>query len=446
MQSMSAPVGQPALRRELGLWDLVFFNISAVAAVRWLAAAAHAGPASLTLWMLAAVFFFLPSALVVSDLTRRFPQEGGMYIWTKQAFGDWHAFLCAWFYVVSNLLYYPTLLLAGVSMAAYAAGAGAHVAESRSYALPITLAVLWLLFLANFFGLRVAKWTGILGGSSSYVVAAALIAFAVGVAVQGHIATKFDLLPSANLDTLNFWSQIAFGFIGLELAPVLGGEIRDTGRNVARAAVISGAACTIFYIAGTAAMLMLANPASISPLSGLAQAGAIAGSAFSLPFLPIVFAVLLSVSVAGQLGTFLAGNTRLPFAMGLDRYLPAAFARVHPRWGTPYVSLLAQVAGATIFLLMAQFGETLRAAYQILVDMCVLTTFFPYAYIFAAGLRFGGRFAAASGLAVSVLAMAVSAIPPPEAASAATFEAKVLGGSLLIGLAGWFVFRRYRPA
>src|SRR5271156_3424377 len=101
----------PALRRELRVWHLVFFNISAVAAVRWLAAAAHAGPGSITLWLLATGAFFLPSALVVSSLSARFPDEGGLYIWTREAFGPWHGFLCAWLYFISNILFFPTVLL-----------------------------------------------------------------------------------------------------------------------------------------------------------------------------------------------------------------------------------------------------------------------------------------------------------------------------------------------
>src|ERR1035438_5634101 len=86
---------QPALRRELRLWHLVLFNVSAVAGIRWLAAAAQVGPGSLTLWLLAALTFFLPSALVIASLSARFPEEGGFYVWTKRAFGDWHGFLAA---------------------------------------------------------------------------------------------------------------------------------------------------------------------------------------------------------------------------------------------------------------------------------------------------------------------------------------------------------------
>src|SRR5947209_6364312 len=93
-----------APRRELRLRDLVFFNICAVVSLRWVAAAAHAGAGSLVLWVIAALFFFLPSAITVAGLSRRFPQEGGMYVWTKHAFGDQHAFLCGWFYFISTVL------------------------------------------------------------------------------------------------------------------------------------------------------------------------------------------------------------------------------------------------------------------------------------------------------------------------------------------------------
>ena len=112
----------PALRRELRLRDLVFFDICAIVSLRWVAAAAHAGPGSFVLWVVAAIFFFLPSAVTVAGLSRRLPEEGGMYVWTKQAFGDQHAFLCGWFYFISNVLYLPSLLLAGISMTAYGFG------------------------------------------------------------------------------------------------------------------------------------------------------------------------------------------------------------------------------------------------------------------------------------------------------------------------------------
>jgi glutamate:GABA antiporter len=438
--------GQPeaALRRELRLRDLVFFDICAIISLRWIAAAAHAGPGSLVLWLIAALFFFLPSAVIVASLSRQFPEEGGIYIWTKRAFGDRHAFLCGWFYFISTVLYLPSLLLAGISMTAYAFGElGQRFAEVREFALPVTLAVLWAAFAANFFGMKVAKWISAFGGTSTFIIGGVLVALAIGQGLHSGIATRFDLLPTANFETVNFWSQIAFAFIGLELAPIVSAEIRNPRRDLPRAAAISGVVSAVFYMGVTAALLVLLKPEEISPMTGLAQAGAAAAQKLGAPLISVLLATLLGIALAGQLDTWIAGNTRLPYAIGLDRYLPPAFGRIHPRWGTPYVSLFVQALAATLFLLMAQLGETVRAGYQIMVDMMLIVTFIPFVYIFAAGFRFASRIAALSGLAVTVIAMALAAVPPHEVASAAIFEAKVLGGSMLFAIIGWILFKRY---
>jgi amino acid transporter len=447
---MSAIVGsgeEPAAtpRRELRLRDLVFFDICAIVSLRWVAAAAHAGPGSFILWVIAALFFFLPSAMVVGSLARRFPEEGGLYIWTKRAFGDQHAFLCGWFYFISTVLYLPSLLLAGVGMTAYAfGGSGARFAENRAFALPVTLAVLWAAFGANFFGMKVAKWISALGGSSTFIIGALILLLAVAAGVHGGVATTFTLLPKANLDTLNFWSQIAFAFVGLELAPIVSGEIRNPRRDLPRAAAISGAISAVFYTGVTAALLVLLKPDEISPMTGLAQAGTAGAQKLGAPVIAIVLATLIGVALLGQLDTWIAGNTRLPYAIGLDHYLPAAFGRTHPRWGTPYVSLLVQAITATLFLFMAQLGESVKAAYQIMVDMMVIVTFIPFVYIFGAGFRFANRVAAVSGFAVTLVAIALSAMPPPEVASVVIFESKVVGGSVFFGLLGWLLFKRFQ--
>ncbi len=439
---LTAP-SQPALRRELRLPHVVLFNISAVLGVRWLAAAAHAGPGSLALWLVAALAFFLPCALVVSSLTRKFPEEGGLYVWTRRAFGDWHGFLCAWLYFLSNICYFPTLLLSGVAMASFMLGdTGIRYSEDARYAIPATLAALWLTFLLNLVGLRIGKWAGILGAISSYLLAALLVAFGIAIVLRNGPATRFHLMPDLDFNSLNFWSQIAFAFVGLEVAPILGGEIFDTARVIPRAAWISGLACAGFYMAGTAAMLALLAPEKISTLTGLAQAGQVAGARLGASWLSPCFALLITISVVGQLTAFVAGNTRLPFALGLDHYLPAAFAKLHPRWNTPYVSILAQGILSSILLLLMQLGETLRSAYQILVDLTVVATFLPFVYIFASGFKFGQRWAGAAGGLITILAIVLSAAPPPGVASVWIFELKVVGGTALLALAARPIFAR----
>lgn len=424
---------------------MVLFNISAVAGVRWLAAAAHAGPGSLALWLVAALAFFLPCALVVSALSRKFPEEGGLYVWTKRAFGNWHGFLCAWLYFISNICYFPTLLLAGVAVASYMFGpSGIRYSEDARYGIPATFAALWLTFLLNLMGMRAGKWATVLGASASYLIAALLVVFGIAIALRHGLATRFHLFPELNFDSLNFWSQIAFAFVGLEVAPILGGEICDPGHVIPRAAWISGIGSAGFYMAGTAALLALLAPEQISPLTGLAQAGQLAGQNFGAVWLSPAFALLIIASMLGQLTAFVAGNTRLPFALGLDHYFPPVFAKLHPRWGTPHVSILMQGLLSSVLLLLMQLGETMRAAYQILVDLTVIATFLPFVYIFASGFKFGQRISGAVGCSITVLAIVLSAVPPSGVASVWIFELKVVGGALLLALAAWPIYAHSR--
>ncbi len=444
---MARNEGKPHLARVLGLRDLVLFNIAAVVGTRWLAAAAHAGPSSVSLWLLAAAFFFVPSALAVSRLASVFPEEGGIYTWTKRTFGDWHGFLCGWCYWLSNLFYFPNLLLAGIGMSAYGLGERyAWLADSRGFVVPASLVLLWAALVTNLIGLRIGKWTENLGGIATY--AAGILVVAVGLAVWAvhGAATRIDIAPEWNWDRVNFWSQIAFAFGGLELGAILGGEIRDPKRTVPRAAWISGGMIAAFYIAGTVAILAVLPPARVNVMSGLTQASAAAAEGLGIAWLAPLVAILIVVGITGQLGAWLAGSARVPFAIGLDSYLPASFARLHPRWKTPHVAILTQGIACTFFLIAMQAGENLRTGYQLLVDMTVIAYFIPFLYMFAAAWRSGLRWSAASGLLVTAAGIAFSLVPPDGVPSVWRFEAKLAAGcALLIGTAR-ISFKKGRPA
>jgi amino acid transporter len=284
----------------------------------------------------------------------------------------------------------------------------------------------------------------LLGGVSTYLIAGLLCFFGLVVAWRFGSATHFQFTPEASWGNLNFWSQIALAMTGLELAPILAGEIHNPGKNIPRAAWLSGFLGAGFYMAGTAAMLVLLAPERISPMTGLAQAGDLAGSRLGANWLSPVFALLITLGVIGQLTTYIAGNTRLPFAIGLDRYLPEAFAKLHPRWHTPHVSILTQAIFSTLFLLLTELGENLRAAYQILVDMVVVATLIPFVYIFATGFKYGQRLAGAAGALIAGIAVILSCSPPPGIASVWLFELKIIGGTLLLALAGRVIFVRSR--
>lgn len=424
----------------MGLRDLILFNIAAVVGIRWLAAAAHTGPGSITLWILAAVLFFVPSALAVAALSRLYPEEGGIYVWTRRGFGDWHGFLCGWCYWLSNIFYFPSLLLAGVGMAGSALG----LTENRTYIIATSLVILWIASITNIVGLSVGKWIGNLGGLSTYIGGALLIVLGVLVWMRTGSATPMRLLPEWNLDKLNFWSQIAFAFGGLELGAIMGGEIRDPDKNIPRAAWISGISIAAFYIAGTLAMLVVLPPDRVSVITGIVQAGGEAGSRLGLSWPPGALAVAICFGVMGQLGAWIGGSARLPFVIGIDHYLPPIFARLHPRWRTPHFSILILSGACTVFVILLQAGENLRIAYQLLVDMTVIMYFVPFLYLFATAFKFGQRVSGAAGMLVTAMAVVLSLIPPPDAASVWLFELKLIGGFVLVAGSARACFQRFK--
>ena len=174
-------------------------------------------------------------------------------------------------------------------------------------------------------------------------------------------------------------------------------------------------------------------------MAGLVQAGQAAGARFRFSGLPTAIALLILVSAAGGFGSWLSGCARLPFVIGVDRYLPPAFARLHPRWGTPYWALLGEAAICSLFLIVMTLGETLRTGYQILVDLTTVTTMVPFLYIFAAAWRCRYHVSAACGLAVTTLALALACVPPEGASW--WYEAKLIGGCAAVFGAARINFR-----
>ena len=449
------------LRREMGLWDVLLFNIAAVLGPRWIAAAAHNGPSSLSLWLLAAIFFFIPTTLVITELSTRYPDEGGLYIWAKEAFGEFHGFVAGWSYWVYTLFYFPGLLFASAAMSAYVGGAGyGHLANNRTFLLTGSLLLLGVAVAMNIVGLNIGKWLQNAGGIGTYVPLLMLLAVGVAYYTRHGSATTItwrNSLPSWNWDTVNFWSQIAFAFTGLEMVCAMAEEVKNPQKTFPRAVFGSGVLIAAIYILGTVASLAMLTPETIDPKSGVFQAITSGATKLGVGFLGIIAALLVTVGNAGGVGTTVAGAARVPFVVGIDRYLPAFFGKLHPRWRTPYISMLIQAVLSAIILILAQHNESAAHAYQLVVDAAIILYFLPFLYMYAAVVKLaykpdrganpnavlirGGKLGVwvmgVLGFVVTALSIALSVIPPGEEPHKFLFELKLVGatvGAMLIGL------------
>ena len=471
MEAESTDCPAPALHRALGLRDLVLFNIAAVLGLRWLSVAAQIGPSSLVLWVLALLLFFLPLGLTVVEASSRLPGEGGFYLWSKAAFGDLHAFIAGWSYWVANLVFFPSLLLFGAGIAVYVAGGRwLPLAGNPAYNGVFCLALLWGATVLNVYGLQRAKWLQNLGATATWVIAVGIVLAGIAAWIRFGTATPVtasDLKPDfGSFAALATFATIALAYEGMELGPVLGGEIHEPRRTIPRAVILAGAFIALAYIAGTASLLVALPGQQIDLIAGIPQALASVGNRLGLVWFGVAAAALLTLSQLGGLGAWITGTARLPFVVGIDRYLPRPMARLHPKYATPHVALLTQAAIVSIVLVGALSGSTIHESYLVLIDMTQILTFIPLLYLFAAlpalrrrhigdgegaiksipGGHVGCWLVCGAGFAVTLLALITSFAPPARAHHPSLFFLKVGGGCcLMIGI-GLVFYRRGRRA
>ncbi len=423
------------LHRMLGLRDVTLLGVACIVGTRWLALAAHAGPGSVTLFLVAGLFFVVPMAQCIGLLAGRRPQAGGQYVWARQDFGEWHGFLAFWLYWVGIASWFPNAAIAYISIGAYAIDPA--LVQNRTLIVGASVIAIWVGMGINILGVRVGRWNQNVGGIATWLMV--LLLLGTGLVFYGRqgSATPLHLAPSLGWRTLSFWSQIAFALSGLELLGMMGGEIRDPERTIRRAGWAAALLAVLFYSAATLAMVVLRQPSEISDLYGIVQVGQVAGA-----WLGLVFAGLSMLTVLGQFGGLGAGTARLSYAAAKDGLLPEVFGRVHPRWRTPHVSMFALAGVGTALLLAMQLGDTMRAAYQELVSMMVLCSFVPYFYIFGSGWKAGLRLAPVSGMLVTFLALLFTAVPTDDVGNVWLYEGKIWGGAgVMLGLGRWIFLR-----
>jgi amino acid transporter len=465
------------LKRVLGLWDIVAMNIVAVVGLRWIARSARAGESSVTLWILAWLLFFLPLAAAVIELSSRHPEQGGLYAWTRRAFGPVHGFICGWCLWVNNLFYFPSLLLfAAANVLLMFGPSAAGLADDRFYAVTFVLIALWACVGLNLLGLGAGRLLQSVGSVSTWVPAFLLIvagAVAFGTVGSASTFSASTLLPRADiLGTLGLWSAMCFAFSGFEIGALIGEEVKDARRTIPRAILISGVVVTVIYIAGSASVLIAVPANALRELSGIADAVDRAGVLLGLTGMGAITGGLVALGAIAGNNSWFGGAARVPFAAGVHKVLPPAFARLHPRYHTPVTAIVVQGIVATALFLASVFvtvtggSTTIQEAYDIMVNLTILVYFVPYLYLFPAMVRLrrlagsadeptvirvpGGTaglwFVAMAGFLATATSVALVFVPPPDTVNVLNYEVNLIGqAALVIGVGAalyWWSTRR----
>jgi glutamate:GABA antiporter len=451
----------PALKRGIRFRDLVPLYVVIVLSVRWTAMAAAAGPSILLVWIAAVMCFFVPLAACVMELSSRHPEEGGIYVWTREAFGDFSGFIAAWAYWMSNLPFFAGVLYFGAASALFAFGRRGQALNANPYYY-MGFAVFWLvaITLINIRGVDAGKWLNnicALGGVvplSVLLLLAAASWWRFGPAVR-YPAASF--VPHWSVSNAVFWSSVFFAFSAIESASAMGDEIENPRRTIPWALLVAGCILVIGYVGGTVALLVALPSEAVSGPDGFVNGIRALSERLGLGWLLTPMALLVALNAVGGTAGNLSSSARLPFVAGVDRYLPSAFASVHKRYRTPWVAIAAYGGAGIVLSLLGQAGTTVRGAYNVMVSMSVITLFLPYLFLFSAMIRLqkkpagpevrrvpGGRpvaiALAALGLMSTVGTIILSTIPGSEETNKPLAVAKVLGATLVLVGAGVAVF------
>ncbi len=461
-----SPDSQPHLKRVLGRFDLVLLFVVAVFNLNVVPSIAANGGVTVWLWIISLLLFFWPQGIAVIELAHRYPGEGGVYLWAKEVFGDFHGFLSGWCYWTNNMLYVPTVMLYFVGVSVFALGSGhAALADNKTFAMLASLALLALLTVLNIVGLGVGKWLNNIGAIGTFVAAAVLIGLGVTVASRfGTTVTAADFrIPPDPRFVLNSFGVICFGLVGLELASVMGDEIRDPQKTLPPAVALGGVVSGALYIGATLTLLIAVGKNDINVLQGIVQAVSHLASRVGVTWIIAPFAVMLSLSIAGIGSAWMGGSARIPFVAGLDSYMPSWLGKVHPKYATPHAALIVQAIVSLILIVINFYASGgVQEAFQTMLSLAVVLQLVPFLYVFAALLRFafrsdlaGGRygrgtliFAGLSGFVTTCLGIVLAFFPAKQITSVWKYEAKMFGFTLFfLALAAFFffVYGRLKP-
>ena len=445
-----------ALRRDLGVADLVLAQILVIIVPEFFGTAVKAGDAHVVLWLVAVVLFFIPHAYVVAHLNRLMPLEGGLYEWARLAFGDRIGFLTAWNLWLLQTIQVSQIALVTTTYLSYALPRSAWIATSPVAVVTASVALIAVMMLISRFGLSVGKWVSDVGSVSTLLILAVLILLPYLHVWHRDLRAYHPLslvLPPMTLFSLSVFSRMTFGALsGFEIVATFAGESRDPGRNIARSIIVTAPIIALLYILGTSGILAFVSPAAVDVIGPIPQALRSGFASFGTA-LPVASAaiLLLLMNYLSSYTLYFSANTRLPMVAGWDHLLPDWFTRLHPRYRTPTNSIVFMGAVALATSVAVLIGSGNQESFILLQTWA--WTFYGLAYLvkFAIplvsakekGLRPNSwlQVGAVAGFLVTLLFVLLSVQPVIPVASKMAYVLKIVIVVVGANFLGWTIYR-----
>jgi putative glutamate/gamma-aminobutyrate antiporter len=452
-------------KKVLSVFSLVMINIIAVDSLRTLPISAKLGLSLMSYYIIAALVFFIPVALVAAELATAYPNTGGIYIWVREAFGKRAGFITIWLQWIYNVVWYPTIMSFIAATMAYLIAP--ELTNNKYFLLVTSLILFWIFTVINCFGMKISSLVSVIGASIGTILPIiAIIILAFIWILQGRptaVNYPSSWLPDfSSLGNMSLFSAVLFGLIGMEMSAVHAEEVKNPQRDYPRALLYSTFVIISTLSLGSLAIVIVVPNDSLSVVSGLIDAYAVFFKSYHMPWMTSIMAVLIILGGLSGVSAWIIGPTKGLLVSARDGSLPNALARVN-KHGAPVTILILQAIIFTLLISIFIMLDSINAAYWMLSDLSAQMALMVYVIMFSAAikLRFsqpnhprgytipGGKIVmcivAGTGLVCCVLAMLIGFVPPSQipVGNVYLFESFLIGGLILFVVIPWFLAKKH---
>jgi len=445
--------------KTMGIFSMTLFAVSAMITLDTVATSSALGVQSITLFALFALIFFVPYGLVTAELGSAWPEEGGIYVWVREAYGQRWGTFTAWLYWVNVAFWAPAVFVvfAGTLASAFWGG------MSRTWEETIVLVLIWLMVLIGILPMRFSKWVN---SASAVVKVGVLImvgAMGLAFALRHGTANSFSLgqwKPSFSANW-SFFPIIIYNFMGFELMNSAAGATRNPRRDIPRMLLFAGLIIVAAQLIGNFGILSTIKLKDLSIVSGMADAmklsfDTVLGSAATGIY--DAFIALLLFSFIGNMVAWSIGANHSMGSTGLDRSAPAVFGHANRRFATPdYAFVLMGVLASALTIVNYAFFVTQESVFWSIFALSSIVFLFPYLLMFPALLLLrrkqpgrtrpytvpwgapGAWLSVILTLAGVIFAIALFFYLVPEGTPKATYWVITGGGTVISMLIGWWL-------
>lgn len=446
--------------KTISVFTLVMITVIAVDSLRSISISAQYGFSLVFYYLLAALVFLIPSALVSAELASSLPKTGGLYIWIREAFGDQWASFVIWLQWIYNICWYPTILALLAASLVYPFHP--ELADNRFYMLTTILSVYWLTTWINLQGISASAWlsriTAIVGTLLPMVAISVLGLYWLQQDHQSYIQFTYDsFLPELDkVDNWIFLSSILYSLLGIEISAYHAQDVHNPQKNFPRALLLSAVIILLTIIFSSLAVaIVIPEPVlKASLISSMLDAFKIFFTNLDLAYLFPVTCLLIAIGTLGGVGAWLIGPSKGLLIAAEDGHLPPFLAQKNAK-GAPKNILITQgiiFSGlSTAYILM----PNVNSAFFILSILTAQLSLFGYIFMFMAVIKLritrpnmkrsfkipfgkpGLYLVSGSGITSCVLAILLSFLPPEHIAvgNYLSYELMLVGSFLLFLLA-----------